>query len=46
MMDGIDKPVKDLWRLFTIMAEFVEGFDELSSIGPAVSFFGSSRAKK
>jgi uncharacterized protein (TIGR00730 family) len=45
MMDGIDKPVKDLWRLFTIMAEFVEGFDELSSIGPAVSFFGSSRAK-
>jgi len=27
------------------MAEFVEGFDELTSIGPAVSFFGSSRAK-
>ncbi len=45
MMDAIDKPVKDLWRLFRIMAEFVEGFDELSSIGPAVSFFGSSRAK-
>ncbi len=45
MMDVIDKPVKDLWRLFRIMAEFVEGFDELGSIGPAVSFFGSSRAK-
>ena len=44
-MDVIDKPVKDLWRLFRIMAEFVEGFDELGSIGPAVSFFGSSRAK-
>ena len=45
MMDAIDKPVKDLWRIFRVMAEFVEGFDELSSIGPAVSFFGSSRAK-
>ena len=45
MMDTIDKPVKDLWRIFRVMAEFVEGFDELASIGPAVSFFGSSRAK-
>ena len=27
------------------MAEFVEGFEELSSVGPAVSFFGSSRTK-
>ena len=27
------------------MAEFVEGFDELATVGPAVSFFGSSRAK-
>jgi len=45
MMDIIDSPVKDLWRIFRVMAEFVEGFDELGSIGPAVSFFGSSRAK-
>ncbi|MBA7647554.1 hypothetical protein ES703_55326 [subsurface metagenome] len=45
MIDVIDKPVKDLWRIFRVMAEFVEGFDELGSIGPAVSFFGSSRAK-
>jgi len=45
MADIIDKPVKDLWRIFRVMAEFVEGFDELGPIGPAVSFFGSSRAK-
>ncbi|HUW18042.1 MAG TPA: TIGR00730 family Rossman fold protein [Sedimentisphaerales bacterium] len=44
MMDPIETPVKDLWRIFRIMAEFVEGFDELASIGPAVSIFGSSRA--
>ena len=37
----------DSWRLFRIMAEFVDGFDSLSSIhGPAVSFFGSARTTK
>ena len=45
MMDTIENPVKDLWRIFRVMAEFVEGFDELAFVGPAVSFFGSSRAK-
>jgi len=45
MMDITESPVQDLWRMFRIMAEFTEGFDELASIGPAVSFFGSSRAK-
>jgi uncharacterized protein (TIGR00730 family) len=45
MMDTVDSPVKDMWRIFKIMAEFTEGFDELASIGPAVSVFGSSRDK-
>ncbi len=43
MIDSADKPVKDLWRLFHIMAEFTEGFEELASVGPAVSIFGSAR---
>ena len=34
---------RDTWRIFRIMVELVEGFDELSKIGPAVSMFGSAR---
>jgi len=37
--------VEDLWRIFRIMAEFVEGFNEMAAVGPAVSIFGSSREK-
>lgn len=37
--------VKDTWRIFRMIAELVEGFDELSKIGPAVSIFGSARCK-
>jgi len=33
----------DTWRVLKIMSEFVEGFDTLSHVGPAVTFFGSSR---
>ncbi|MEN8375609.1 MAG: TIGR00730 family Rossman fold protein [Gemmatimonadota bacterium] len=33
----------DTWRVFRIMGEFVEGFDTLAELGPAVSVFGSAR---
>ncbi|MBI4577242.1 MAG: TIGR00730 family Rossman fold protein [Planctomycetes bacterium] len=36
---------KDTWRVFRIMGEFVEGFDSLSRVGPAVAIFGSARSR-
>jgi uncharacterized protein (TIGR00730 family) len=35
---------KDTWRIFRIMAEFVEGFEMLGKIPPAIAMFGSARA--
>ncbi len=35
--------IKDLWRVFRIMSEFVTGYETLSSLGPCVSVFGSAR---
>jgi uncharacterized protein (TIGR00730 family) len=34
---------EDPWRIFRIMAEFVESFETLSRVGPAVTIFGSAR---
>jgi uncharacterized protein (TIGR00730 family) len=36
-----DITVKDSWRLFRILSEFVEGFETLATVQPAVSIFGS-----
>jgi len=36
----------DSWIIFKVMAEFVEGFEKMSKIGPCVSIFGSARTKK
>ncbi|MGI8919531.1 MAG: TIGR00730 family Rossman fold protein [Pyrinomonadaceae bacterium] len=33
----------DTWRVFRIMGEFVEGFDELASLTRGISIFGSAR---
>jgi uncharacterized protein (TIGR00730 family) len=38
-----DITLRDTWRMFHIMAEFVEGFEGLADIPPAVSIFGSAR---
>ena len=36
---------EESWRMFRIIGEFVEGFDRMSGIGPAVSIYGSARIK-
>jgi len=35
----------DMWRIFRIMAEFVDGFETLSKSGTCVTIFGSARTK-
>ncbi len=34
---------EDPWRIFRIMAEFVDSFEAMSKVGPAVTIFGSAR---
>ncbi len=36
----------DLWSIFKIMGEFVDGYDKMMLVGPCVSIFGSARLKK
>ncbi len=35
----------DPWRVLRMLSEFVEGFDALGEVGPAVTVFGSARSK-
>lgn len=39
-----DLTVRDTWRMFLILSEFVEGFEVLPDAYPAVSIFGSARS--
>ncbi len=43
LLDEIN--IHDTWRLFKILAEFVEGFDTLAPVSNAITFFGSARAQ-
>lgn len=38
-----DSHDSDVWSIFKIMGEFVDGYDKLFKIGPCVSIFGSAR---
>ena len=35
--------MKDIWQIFKTMSEFVEGFEALDQLGPAITVFGSAR---
>lgn len=45
MSDGNSFIREDPWRIFRIMAEFVDSFQIMSQAGPAVTIFGSARTK-
>jgi uncharacterized protein (TIGR00730 family) len=40
-----DMLANDSWRIFRIMAEFVEGFEVMAPVGNAVTIFGSARTR-
>ncbi len=44
-LPGVDDShlTRESWKIFQIMAEFVEGFERLAQIRPSVSIFGSAR---
>jgi uncharacterized protein (TIGR00730 family) len=44
-LDQLLKTQDDIWRVFRVMSEFVEGFQTFSRLGPCVTVFGSARTK-
>jgi len=42
-MSASEFKAEDTWRIFRIVSEFVDGFETMADVGPAVSIFGSSR---
>ncbi|HCK20805.1 MAG TPA: TIGR00730 family Rossman fold protein [Bacteroidetes bacterium] len=43
--DWTEFSAESSWRMFKIMAEFVEGFEKMDKIGPCVSIYGSARTQ-
>jgi len=43
MRDWTETRAHSSWQIFKIMAEFVQGFETLSRVGPCISIFGSAR---
>ena len=39
----IDAMAEDAWRMFRILGEFAQGFEEMADVGKAVTVFGSAR---
>ena len=46
IMETAEFTTQDPWRVFRIMSEFVDGFETMSRVGPAVSIFGSARTPR
>jgi uncharacterized protein (TIGR00730 family) len=44
-MKSVIPDTNDTWRIFRIMAEYVEGFEAMAGVKKAVSLFGSARTK-
>ncbi|MEX2502180.1 MAG: TIGR00730 family Rossman fold protein [Trueperaceae bacterium] len=42
----IDALAEDSWRMFRILGEFVQGFEEMAGVGKAVTIFGSARLQE
>ncbi len=43
--DWVYDKATDAWQALRIHGEFIKGFDELSSLGPCISIFGSARTE-